>query len=548
MSSEERTRGTRAHTDPGEKDANFAALTRNSATGIFVVQGERFVYINPAFTASTGYTLEDLSSMKFWDIVSPGMRELVKSIAAARQQTGNTAPTTYEATVITKSGEEKFARVDTTFVEFGRKPGILGSLTDLTERKLMEDALRASESKYRTIVENAIEGVYQTSPAGRYLSANPALARIHGYDTPEELLRDVGDLAGVHVDPAAYPRLKKLLDERSAVKNFECEVYRKDGRKRWISLNARTVRGPKGTILHYEGTAVDITERKDAEEKLRESEEKFRRYFDLGLIGMATTLPSKQILEVNDEICRILGYERSELLRMTWTELTHPDDVDADIASFSRVLAGEIDGYSMDKRFIGKNGRVVETTISVKCVRRPDGSIDYFLAMLQDVTQRRRAEEELKAREKELEKNALDLGEANAALKVLLKHREEDRTTLENAILTNVKALIFPSIEKLRQTQLADTQRMHLEVIESGLNEFISPFAQRMAAIYARFTPSEIQIANLIRNGKTSKEIAQLFNVSRATIETHRNNIRNKLGLRNNKNVSNLRSYLLSLT
>src|SRR4051812_43080402 len=139
-----------------------------------------------------------------------------------------------------------------------------------------------------------------------------------------------------------------------------------------------------------------------AEEQLRKSEERFRRYFELGLIGIAITSPSKGIVEVNDEICKILGYERSELLQLTWAELTHPDDLASDVEKFNRVLAGEIDGYSMDKRWIRKDGRLIDAAISVKCLRLPDGSIDYFVALLQDVTERKRAEEALRASEERL--------------------------------------------------------------------------------------------------------------------------------------------------
>jgi PAS domain S-box-containing protein len=104
--------------------------------------------------------------------------------------------------------------------------------------------------------------------------------------------------------------------------------------------------------------ARDIADRRRFEEALLASEKRFRRYFELGLIGMAVTSPSKGWIDVNDEICRILGYERSELLRMTWDELTHPDELAADIANFQLVMAGECDGYSMDKRFIRKDGQV----------------------------------------------------------------------------------------------------------------------------------------------------------------------------------------------
>jgi PAS domain S-box-containing protein len=141
-------------------------------------------------------------------------------------------------------------------------------------------------------------------------------------------------------------------------------------------------------------------QRRRAEETLRQSEERFRRYFELGLIGMAITSPTKGMIEVNDQICEILGYERSELLQMTWAELTHPDDLAADVAQFNRVMAGEIDGYSMDKRWIRKDGQVIYATISVKCLRRADGSVDYFVALLQDVTERKRTEEALREKER----------------------------------------------------------------------------------------------------------------------------------------------------
>ena len=138
-----------------------------------------------------------------------------------------------------------------------------------------------------------------------------------------------------------------------------------------------------------------------------DGEERFRRFFELGLIGMAITSPAKGVLEVNDEICNILGYGRDELLRMTWAEITHPDDLAADVAAFDRVMAGEVDGYAMDKRWVRKDGQVIDTTISVKCLRRADGSIDYFMALLQDITERKQAEEALRRARHGLERRVI---------------------------------------------------------------------------------------------------------------------------------------------
>ena len=139
----------------------------------------------------------------------------------------------------------------------------------------------------------------------------------------------------------------------------------------------------------------EITGRQRAEEALRRSEERFRRSFELGLIGMAMTSPTKEILEVNDELCRLLGYERSKLRHKTWAEMTHPDDLAADVAQFNRVMAGEIDGYSLDKRWIRKDGRVIDTIMAAKCLRRADGAVDYFVGLIQDITDRKRTEEAL---------------------------------------------------------------------------------------------------------------------------------------------------------
>jgi PAS domain S-box-containing protein len=142
-----------------------------------------------------------------------------------------------------------------------------------------------------------------------------------------------------------------------------------------------------------------VAGRKQAEEGLRASEERFRRYFELGLIGMAMTSPAKGCLEVNDELCRILGYERSELLRMSWAESTHPDDLAADVEKFERVMAGEMDCYSMDKRWIRKDGRIIDSIMAARCARRADGSVDYFVGLVLDTTERKMAEEKLRESE-----------------------------------------------------------------------------------------------------------------------------------------------------
>lgn len=161
-------------------------------------------------------------------------------------------------------------------------------------------------------------------------------------------------------------------------------------------FNQKTIERPEQLTAAAEELNKEIADRKRAEEALRGSEERFRRYFELGLVGMALTSPTKGIIEANGELCRILGYQKSELLEMTWAELTYPEDLAADIANFQRVLDGETDGYTTDKRWIRKDGQIIDTIMSAKCLRRDDGSVDYFVGLIQDITERKRSEKAIK--------------------------------------------------------------------------------------------------------------------------------------------------------
>jgi DNA-binding CsgD family transcriptional regulator len=149
-------------------------------------------------------------------------------------------------------------------------------------------------------------------------------------------------------------------------------------------------------------------------------------------------------------------------------------------------------------------------------------------------------------REQELEINNLSLEEANTALKVLLKQREADKKELEEKVVTNIRQLVSPYLEKIGSTRLDSRQRAFLDIIQAHLNDVISPFLHRMSTLHLHLTPQEIHIASLVKAGRSTKEIADILGVSTNAVDFHRKNIRSKFGLKNRK--TNLRSFLMSLT
>jgi DNA-binding CsgD family transcriptional regulator/GAF domain-containing protein len=164
----------------------------------------------------------------------------------------------------------------------------------------------------------------------------------------------------------------------------------------------------------------------------------------------------------------------------------------------------------------------------------------------QKIKERNQIESTLIEKGKDLKNKTHELEEVNAALKVLLKHRDKDKKDFEEKVVANVKKLVLPYVEKLKNSRLNDRQMVYLNIIQSNLEDIITPFLHQLSSKYSDLTPSEIRIAELVKEGKTTKEIAELLNSSTGTVDFHRNNLRKKLGLRNTK--TNLRSFLLALT
>jgi PAS domain S-box-containing protein len=204
----------------------------------------------------------------------------------------------------------------------------------------------------------------------------------------------IGELAVEWVDRSIYGYLVELL-----ILVLLLTVF-------WFFLGTLKQKGALEDRVKARTAALEkeMNERKAAVETLRKNEEQTSFFFERQIAGLAITSPEKEWVKVNEPLCKMFGYTREELVHLSWAELTHPDDLTADELQFNQMLAGELDGYVVDKRFIRKDGSVVYVSLSVACVRQPTGEVDYVLAILLDITERKQADRQLRSKMDELQR------------------------------------------------------------------------------------------------------------------------------------------------
>jgi PAS domain S-box-containing protein len=289
------------------------------------------------------------------------------------------------------------------------------------ERMRTQDALRGAEERYRSIFENAVFGAFQTTPDGRFITANDALAKILGYESSQELVGDVTDIPHqIHVDPERRAEFARILEESGVVHNFEAQAFRKDSTIIWLSLSGRALRDEAGRLAGYEGIVEDVSARKQAEVELREHRARLAAAYNQAAVGISEVDLEGRFIAANDRFCEITGYSREELLKRRFQDITHPDDIAEDAELFKRLKAGKIDTYRLEKRYIHANGSIICVELNVSLVRDEAGRPSYRIGVAQDITARKRAEAEATAAQKRLS----FLAEASAMLSSSLEYEE----------------------------------------------------------------------------------------------------------------------------
>jgi PAS domain S-box-containing protein len=292
-----------------------------------------------------------------------------------------------------RDGNEVWVQTDKVpvFDENGKVAGIVVLAQDITGRRSAEENVR----RLAAIVENSDEAIIGETLEGIITSWNHAAEKMFGHTAAEI----IGQPLQLIIPPEQQSEESEILsgfDRGEQVCRFETIRLRKDGRHFDVSVTISPIKDTNGKIIGASKIVRDITERKLAENVLRESEERFSSAFELAPIGMALVAPDGRWVKVNRAICAIVGYSEAELLAGTFQEITHPDDLAADLECVRRLLAAEIRFYQMEKRYIHARGHFVTVLLDVSLIRDGRNQPLYFIAQIQDITERKRDEESLR--------------------------------------------------------------------------------------------------------------------------------------------------------
>jgi PAS domain S-box-containing protein len=275
---------------------------------------------------------------------------------------------------------------------------------DLIESSRREEAIRRSEERFSRVMNSMAEGLYTTDKRGLVTFVNPAAEKMSGWTSAELLGKKMHDI--IHykrIDGSAFPATEcarlQVLKTGIELHEHEDVFIRKDGTSfPVVSSSSPMVDGEEiaGMVVVFR----DDTERRRAETALRESEERFRRVFEEGPLGLALVAKDYRFLKVNRALCQMVGYSEAELCQTSFPDITHPEDLGADLDSAERMFRGEIPYYQMRKRYLKKNGEIIWINLTGSVIRDPEGRSLYGLAMIEDITAVKRGQEEALVRQK----------------------------------------------------------------------------------------------------------------------------------------------------
>jgi PAS domain S-box-containing protein len=561
-----------------DSEAQLKALSEAPFEAIFLSEKGVCLDQNQAAERMFGYTRAEAIGRHGKEWIVPEDREQVKN----NMMSGYEKP--YEVTALRKDGMTLPCEIQGLMIDYQGRSIRVTALRDITERKQAEKEQEKLQSQLSNALKMAHLGHWEYDVANDLFTFND-----HFYKMFRTTAKEVG---GYTMSSAEYARRFVHPDDilvveeevRQSIEATDPHFSRKlehkmlyaDGTVGHITVRFFIVKDSQGRTVKTYGVNQDITERKRAEEALRYSKERYQALSDA---TFESVFISEQGIctDANKRATEMFGYEFDELIGIFGADviaLESKELVKQNMLSGYEepyeAIAQRKDGSTFQAEIRGKMTKYNEKSVRVtvlhdiddrkraeEILRKAHDELENKIRertaelekskskLIREINEHKRTEKKLRKREKELENKTNDLEELNAALKVLLDKREEDKIELQENILSNVKTLIEPYVNKLKRSILQQGQKTLINILESNLNEIVSPFTRKLSSKLLNLSPSEVQVANLVKYGKTNKEIAEMLHVTQRTIAFHRENIRKKLGIKNQK--TNLKTYLMSL-
>ena len=562
------------------KDEIYQTVFENTGTAMMIIDNKGTISrINSEFVKLSGYVRYEIEGLKKWtEFIHSEDVEQIEKINQLDKDNPTGAQKTVEFTFVNKFGKSSNVAASIHIIP-GTNRSVI-SLLDTTALKQAKDDLWESEELFRTLVNNMLDIAVITDWNGTILFANNAAAHLAQVDSHECIRgmnlndfvhpehRDVvlQDLALIRKGKGQIMKAYKILlpgnreiwieaigtkirfkGQSADLVTFRNITERKEAeeelRQAKDVLEQRVRERTQELLLKNQQLMEEIQERRKAEQALRESEEKMRTILETAQDSIFIKDKSLKYTFVNHSMEKLFSLTSAELQGITDEELFGENSARQIKIMDQQVLSGVIVEEEVSKPVMDD----IKTFHVIKVpMRDAEGAVDGLCGIARDITDRKKAEETLKKKEHELAIKSRSLEEANSALKVLLQHTEEQTSEIQGDVITNVQKLVVPYMEKLKQTNLDPDQQMYMEILNANLTNLISPFMRHMTLSHFNLTPKEVQVASLIKEGKSSNEIGRILNLSPRSIDFHRDNIRQKVGLKNKK--ANLRSYLLSMS
>ena len=493
-----------------ESEAKYRALVENAGEAIYIAQEGTLKFANKKAEEYTGATQEELLAKDFVRFIHPEDRDFVLQRHIKRQQ-GKQVPPSYSFRLVHKSGAIRWVELNVTSIEWQSKPATLNFLRDVTERKQMEDALRERERRFSSTLNNMMEGCQIIGYDWQYLYMNQAAAR-HGRGSKEYLLgKRMMDL---------YPGIEKtqvfaLMQDAMLNRNshqVDNEFQYMDGSSKWFELSIQPV--PEGIFV----LSIDISERKIAEESLLESERRFRTLFEQAPIGLGLVTPQGIFLRANLALLEMTGFSEKELCSMPFLEWTYPEDKDASLQLIRTLVQGEASRKTMEKRYIRKDGEVIWGRTAVTAVWGDDSNPEYYIAMIEDITESKRSErilQDSEARYRNLFMHSPDAILVDVNGKVTLANEAclqlfgtEDPGDIVGKSLLSLFHPDFHEVQKnqiqLLSTGATETQPIEVKIVRlDGKNVDV----EALAAVFSAGNTNAIHI--IIRDISSRKKMEQ---------------------------------------